>query len=344
VIVVHHHAVDNLSWPIVLGDLATAYEQLARVEPVRLERPPVTFARWARELAAFAQSAEVRGTAEFWLSEARRGVGRLPTDHDAGPNTEASARKLTRTFPAADTAALFEAAQSAYRMRPHEVVLTALGSALGQWSGQRRVLVDVEGHGREALPAGLDVSRTCGWFTTLVPTLLEFAPAGGAGEALEAGKEQLRAVPHRGLSYGLLRHMGDDAALRERLAALPQAEVCFNYLGEVGGGEGGEAEAEARWRAAGEDRGPLRRPDALRNHLVDVLGAVVDGALKVEWSYTPHRHHPATVERLADGFVAQLHLFLEHCLAPEAGGLTPSDFPHAGLSREALDALLPQIG
>jgi hypothetical protein len=75
-----------------------------------------------------------------------------------------------------------------------------------------------------------------------------------------------------------------------------------------------------------------------------VTGAVVDGELRVEWGYTPNRHHGATVERLARDFVDELRRLAEHCAGPRAGGLTPSDFPHAGLSRQALDALLPQLG
>jgi amino acid adenylation domain-containing protein/non-ribosomal peptide synthase protein (TIGR01720 family) len=337
-IVAHHLAVDTVSWSVILADLEQAYAQMERGEDVVLEPPAASYGRWARQLAAFAASEDVVRSEAYWLSEGRRSVGVLPVDHDRGPNTVASMRTVARSVDAATTEALFTEAMTAYRTRPHEVVLAALGHALSAWSGHGSVLVDVEGHGREEIPAALDVSRTCGWFTLLVPTLLECEPGADAGTALKTTKEQLRAIPHRGLSYGTLRH-GADAQRRARLAELPQAEVSFNYFGEVGGGE----EAAGPWRQAPEDRGPLRHSDALRNHLIDVTGLVVDGTLCVEWSYTPNRHEHASIERLADLFLEQLTAFAEHCAAPEAGGLTPSDFPHARLSQEALDALLPQL-
>ena len=53
---------------------------------------------------------------------------------------------------------------------------------------------------------GVDLSRTVGWFTTVYPALLELPESGDAGAALKAVKEQLRAVPGRGIGYGLLRY------------------------------------------------------------------------------------------------------------------------------------------
>ncbi|MGL1236438.1 hypothetical protein ACSTKT_23900, partial [Vibrio parahaemolyticus] len=56
-------------------------------------------------------------------------------------------------------------------------------------------------------------SRTVGWFTTSYPVWL---PDGSP----VAVKETLRAVPAKGLHWGLLRQRD-----------LPQADIGFNYLG-----------------------------------------------------------------------------------------------------------------
>ncbi len=94
--------------------------------------------------------------------------------------------------------------------------------------------MDLEGHGREDLFEGVDLSRTAGWFTTIYPVVLRLDAGVGPGEALKAIKEQLRGVPHRGIGYGLLRYLrGGEAS--ERLATLPAAEVSFNYLGQLDG-------------------------------------------------------------------------------------------------------------
>ena len=60
----------------------------------------------------------------------------------------------------------------------------------------------------------MDLSRTVGWFTCLFPVRLALRGRTGPGEALKAVKEQLRAIPRRGIGYGLLRYLHDDEAVR----------------------------------------------------------------------------------------------------------------------------------
>ncbi|WP_164076139.1 condensation domain-containing protein, partial [Stenotrophomonas maltophilia] len=69
-----------------------------------------------------------------------------------------------------------------------------------RWSGASSSLVQLEGHGREELFADIDLSRTVGWFTSLFPVRL--SPVADLGESLKAIKEQLRAIPDKGLGYG----------------------------------------------------------------------------------------------------------------------------------------------
>ncbi|MGK7364009.1 condensation domain-containing protein, partial [Salmonella enterica] len=78
--------------------------------------------------------------------------------------------------------------------------LTALARVLCRWSGQPSTLVQLEGHGREALFDDIDLTRSVGWFTSAYP--LRLTPAQSPGESIKAIKEQLRAVPHKGLGYG----------------------------------------------------------------------------------------------------------------------------------------------
>ncbi|WP_161893231.1 condensation domain-containing protein, partial [Pseudomonas juntendi] len=74
----------------------------------------------------------------------------------------------------------------------------------------------------------IDLTRTVGWFTTLFP--LALTPAQDLAGSIKAVKEQLRAVPAKGIGYGMLRHLGD-AAVQAGLAALPVPRITFNYLG-----------------------------------------------------------------------------------------------------------------
>ncbi|MGO1081376.1 condensation domain-containing protein, partial [Inquilinus sp. CA228] len=195
----------------------------------------------------------------------------------------------------------------------------------------------LEGHGREEL-GGLDLSRTVGWFTSIYPVRLTPKASTGASPAadleasLKAVKEQLRAVPQRGLGYGVLRHMGSEE-VRASLSSQPWPSVTFNYLGRFDGMTAG-AFALAR-ESAGRDQS---EGSPLGAELV-VNGQVAEGVLGLSWLYSAARHDTVTIEQLAQAFAAELAALVALCGAPGAGGLTPSDVPLAGLSQAELDAL-----
>ncbi len=156
----------------------------------------------------------------------------MPVDHTTGRNDEASARTVTVSLGAEDTEHLLRDVPGVYRTQINDVLLTAFVEAFASWTGHRTVLVDLEGHGREELFADVDVTRTVGWFTSLFPVVLSLEGASGPGEALKSVKEQLRAIPERGVGYGLLRWRNAGGGAGAELAAMPEAEVVFNYLGQ----------------------------------------------------------------------------------------------------------------
>ncbi|MEW5928183.1 MAG: non-ribosomal peptide synthase/polyketide synthase, partial [Gemmatimonadota bacterium] len=333
--VVHHLAVDGVSWRVLLEDLESACRQLRAGEPVRFPPKSTSFREWAERLAGYARSEKLAAEMPYWTDPRRLEAARVPTDRD-GPNPESGTGTVTVRLTAEETRALLHDAPAAYRTRVDDFLLAALARALAAWTGGRRVLVNLEGHGREELFAGVDLSRTVGWFTSLVPVLLETDPAHGLGEALRSVKEQLRAVPERGVGHGVLRWLHPDAAVRGRLAAAPAPEVLFNYLGQLDGAVGGDS----LFGPAGESRGPDRGPRGPRGHRVEVTGMVFGGELRMDWMYGREVHDRATVERVAERFAAELRSLVAHCREPGAGGATPSDFPLAGLTQEELDARL----
>ena len=201
------------------------------------------------------------------------------------------------------------------------------------------MLIDLEGHGREDILPGVDLSRTVGWFTTIFPALLELGEASGPGEDLKSIKERLRGIPQRGIGYGLLRYMSGDPGIAEKLRALPQAEICFNYLGQFDQ----VLPADASFAPARESSGPAQRGLEIPLHKIEINGLVAGGRLRMDWRYSENVHRRATIERLAKGFIEALRLLIQHCLSPGAGGHTPSDFREARLSQEELDDLLAEL-
>src|SRR5207253_1747950 len=109
-------------------------------------------------------------------------------------------------------------------------------------------------------------------------------------------------VPNRGIGYGILRYLCADADVAARLRALPQAEVMFNYLGQVDQ----TLPASSPLRPAQESSGPNRSPRGVRRYLLEINGIVAGGRLQLTWTYGEQVHRHATVERLAEGHAAAL--------------------------------------
>jgi amino acid adenylation domain-containing protein/non-ribosomal peptide synthase protein (TIGR01720 family) len=331
---VHHLVVDGVSWRVLLEDLAAAYDAARRGDAIELPPATAPFAAWARVLARHAAAGGFDGELPYWAARGRRGARPLPADFVSADDPAGDAGEVSAALDAEWTRGLLKEVPAAFRARMDDALLCALAATLGAWTGEDRVWVDVEGHGRDDR-FGIDTSRAVGWFTTLYPVLLEVERGADEGAALRAVKEQLRAVPGRGLGFGALRWLGG-AGARRTLAALPRPEILFNYLGQVGGGASGDA----RFAFAGERTGAVQSPRARRTHALEVNAVVEDGALRVVWTYGRGRFRRETIEALARGFTDRLRALVAHCREAGAGGCTPSDFPLARLDAAGLQALV----
>ncbi len=67
------------------------------------------------------------------------------------------------------------------------------------------------------------------------------------------------------------------------------------------------------------------------------------GRLRADWA-SDGTLRKEDLERIAGRFVEVLGTLIRHCLSPEAGGFTPSDFPVSGLDQADLDQLLAELG
>jgi amino acid adenylation domain-containing protein/non-ribosomal peptide synthase protein (TIGR01720 family) len=334
-LIIHHLAIDGVSWRILLEDLQAVYQQLSQSEAPMLPPKTTSFKRWAEQLALYAQSTALHQELAYWRTGACDGGAAMPADYAGGVNSEASARIVAAALSPEETQLLLQEVPAIYHTQINDVLLTALAQTFARWTGARTLRVDLEGHGREDLFEQIDVSRTISWFTALFPILLNLGEADNQGEMLKAIKEQLRRVPNHGLGYGLLRYLSADEAVVAQLGAIPRADVSFNYLGQFD-----QMLADSLlFGLADESSGPPHSPHGLRRYLLDISGSVVRGQLHMRWRYSEHIHRRDTVERLAQEFIEALRSIIAHCQSPEAGGYTPSDFPDAGFTQEELDRL-----
>ncbi|MGA8897276.1 MAG: amino acid adenylation domain-containing protein [Planktothrix agardhii] len=339
-IVIHHLAVDGISWRIILEDLVTLYHQLETQHPLQLPAKTSSFKTWAEELQNYAQTPEFHAQLNYWLNRDFSSVSPLPVDHqgDDQSNSVAHAKTVSFTFTEEQTRLLLQEVPQAYNTQINDILLTALVQAFGHWTGSYQLLLDMEGHGRENVIESVNLSRTVGWFTSIFPVFLTLENLDHPGECLKSIKEQLRQIPNRGFDYGIGYYLNSDLTIQSPLKNYPKAQVSFNYLGQFTSYQIGEM----GWKLSQESSGSIHSPLGQRSHLIAIHGIVVDGQLDMEWQYSENFHHQTTIENLADAYRDSLETLINHCLSAE-GGYTPSDFPDADLNQAELDELLSEL-
>jgi amino acid adenylation domain-containing protein/non-ribosomal peptide synthase protein (TIGR01720 family) len=335
-VIFHHLVIDGVSWRILFQDLPAIYEQLERGEQVVLAPKTTSYKQWAESLTAYAQSESIRQESAFWTVEARQGIKPLPLDHPEGVNDAAVAHVVAVSLTPDETRALLKEVPGIYHTQINDVLLAALAKGLAQWTGESACLVEMEGHGREEIIEGLDLSRTVGWFTSVYPVLLQLAETDDEGATLKSVKEQLRAIPQRGIGYSLLRYLSRDKEITEKLRSQPQAEISFNYLGQF---DQLLPESTSFGPSRGSS-GATQSSRITRRYPLDIKGGVSGGCLQLMLTYCENLHRRETIEGLAGNIIQALRAFIIHCLSPGAGGYTPSDFPLAGLDQNTVDSIV----
>ena len=299
-ITIHHLAIDGVSWRILVPDLVAAWEAIAKGRSPALPQPGTSFRHWAQRLFSHAQNPDLVGELAFWTGVlSKPALSLVDGSLDAKRDIAGTAGHLTLTLPAATTGALLTRVPAAFYCGINDVLLTGLVLAVNDWCRRRgrdeghAVLIDLEGHGREEVFADVDLSRTVGWFTSLFPVRLDpgaldlaAAMAGGdaLGRAVKTIKEELRALPEKGLGYGLLRYLNPQTV--SQLAGFAKPQIGFNYLGRFAAqGTADWATAEEAVRLDGSD------PAMPLAHCIEVNALTRDAAdgatITAAWSWAP---------------------------------------------------------
>jgi non-ribosomal peptide synthase protein (TIGR01720 family) len=342
-LVVHHLAVDGVSWRILVPDLKTAWEAVTAGRSPELPPVGVSFRRWSVELGRQARTPARVAEAELWrrITDAPRApLGRRPLDPDR--DTAACTRSLRLTLPPETTGPLLSDVPATFDLGVQDVLLTGLALAVANRQGSPHIVLDIEGHGREELSPGLEPSGTVGWFTSLYPVHLNLqgvdvpdALAAGPAADLAATRvaEHLRELPDHGAGHGLLRHLNPDTAAE--LAKAPAPAIGFNYLGRFS--TPGTAGTEL-WAFAPESSalGAGRDPGLAAAHALDINAVVHDAAngplLVADWSWPEGVLTEAEVRELAETWFTALTALVSRA-ARGAGPSVP------GLSGDELDEL-----
>lgn len=355
----HHLLVDGVSWRILLEDFNTLLLQFSQNDLLIKEHnaqgqltgllgeKTTSFAEWSQVLFEYARSDSVLAQMEYWNSLPFEKVMPLSENsacaeamigHEKNYSV-AETESIETRLSVEHTRQLLLEANKAYRTEINDLLITALAITLNEWQQQTCCLINLEGHGREHISDAVDVSRTVGWFTTSFPVLLELESAPGGkvdyGNAIKSVKEQLRAIPEKGLGYGLLRCFSQSNPPRQVGSNL-QAEISFNYLGQTDS----TFDEKSMLLPAVENAGYDRHRDNNQTYLLDIFGIVLNEKLTLGWRYGSTIFDRIAIENLAKRNKQVLEELIEYCLTDGHAGFTPSDFPLANLNQQSLDTIV----
>ncbi|MEO0768470.1 MAG: condensation domain-containing protein [Cyanobacteria bacterium J06649_4] len=329
-LVIHHLAVDAVSWQTLLKDLETLYRALSQNQTASLPLKTSAFKTWAEGLQNL--TAE-QANADYWLA-AKAKTGRLRTysvsisEQQNVSQTEETAVVLSQHLSDELTQPL---QQSSNSERIQELLLTALTLSVSEQLAAFGEPVDsirvaLESHGREeSIVPNARLVRTVGWFTSLFPVTLPCKAS--ATETLHAVKTTLQNVPQHGIGYGILRYLGEPEITRQ-LKAQPQPDILFNYLGRL--------DQLLPTQSIFHLAQPLqvsRSPKQARPYWLDVSAFITAGRLQIDWRHSSL--DGSMVRSLSDKFMQHL----EALLCGPAEPVSVEDFPLANLNTQKLDKL-----
>ncbi|MFK4344540.1 MULTISPECIES: non-ribosomal peptide synthase/polyketide synthase [unclassified Paenibacillus] len=333
-IVIHHLAVDGVSWRILFEDLQEGYEQAARGEAVKLPQKTDSYRAWVEGITQYANSPAAEQERSYWAEVEGDGFAPLPKDKVDGALLIKDSETVTVRWSPEETEQFLKEANRTYNTEVNDLLLAALGMAVHEWTGIERVGILLEGHGREPVVPELDITRTIGWFTSQYPVALEMKEELEIGARIKRVKEGLRHIPNKGVGYGILKYLSDVSDVSSFSA---EPEIIFNYLGQFDQDLAGGMMEVSPYSVGSEVSEQMVQHQAL-----NINGLIAEGRLQLSVSYNRQQFHTESVEKFVGILKNRLSEVIGHCVRKERTELTPSDVLLKDISLEKIEELEEQ--
>lgn len=317
-ICVHHLVVDGVSWRIILEDFDTALTQLRQGESVVLPPKTTSFQEWAKCISAYQNSKQMDKEKNYWQSVVHA-LEPLATKRDEMP---AQMETVKMVLSREDTKGLLTNANRAYNTETQDLLLGALGMSVKGLTGQDKVTVGMEGHGRENIGNNVRADRTVGWFTSVYPVTIDCRE--DVGDSIVSAKERLKAVPNNGFGFGLVKG-------RE---AMGNCNLYFNYLGQMDEGTGGR-------HVAGYSTGPESAHENVSMfNGISVNGIILEGELQLTFSSDAGDSGKQELKKLAALYRRNLQKIIAFCTRSKKITLTKSDIASSEVDEAEFSEIL----
>ncbi|OKP77080.1 hypothetical protein A3844_30085 [Paenibacillus helianthi] len=331
-IVIHHLVVDGISWRILLEDFASGYAQALKGEEIKFQAKTASYQEWSSQMKEYARSEAFAAEKSYWQHETKAiGAGTEITLEEVGQLGDG--KYIEVQLDEDMTEKVLRQVNQAYNTEINDILMTALVMSIHEWDGREEICIDMEGHGREELVEGLDITRTVGWFTSIYPVTLQVKEQ-ELGRQIKTIKEALRSIPNKGIGYGMYRYWSEEGQGEGRKVS----GISFNYLGQFD-----QDFQTAIFEGSSLPVGDMASSVLKRSSGLEVNGMVKEGRMRFTFGYNGKQYLEQEMENLANCYMQKLSAIIAHCVEKESTELTPSDVMVHDMSIEEIEDVYAQI-
>ncbi|MEO6868799.1 MAG: condensation domain-containing protein, partial [Ginsengibacter sp.] len=321
-IVIHHLAIDGVSWRILVEDLELLLNSIYSGKEINLGDKTSSYRQWYNALEKYSKSEKLLSQKRYWQNVSKSFIPLTVDKKYEGEVKAKNTARFNQRLSREKTNQLIHDVSHVYHTEINDLLLSALAKALFDWNKSQKIIIGLEGHGREDISSEVDISRTVGWFTSLYPVLIQIneAESNKPGDLIRTVKEQLRQVPDKGLGYGVLTYINKDEILQD----IQPWEIVFNYLGQVD-----NVVRESKWFSiAKELTGNGNSEEMGMTEKLSINSIITEGELAIHWTYSTMHYEEETISKLASNYISNLELLIAECAEQKKKGeiYTPSDY------------------
>ncbi|RMZ58232.1 amino acid adenylation domain-containing protein [Chryseobacterium nematophagum] len=201
----HHLIIDAVGWRILTEDLQTMYRSLMEGNTTPAYVKGSSYRQWVDVVKHYKKDSLLLREEElmYWNSIIENTKNSsLHIKSLSGSSYHHSDLVLDKD----STSRLLRDIHGVYHTQINDILLSTFSLALCDFTGLSAHGILLEGHGREDIFPGMDITETVGWFTTMYPIVLERGK--DVLSTIVHTKESLRGVPDNGIgwkSYRLYR-------------------------------------------------------------------------------------------------------------------------------------------
>jgi non-ribosomal peptide synthase protein (TIGR01720 family) len=330
-IIIHHLIVDGVSWRIILEDFDNLYKKHLNNEKLVLHGKTSSYKKWTDKLIEYTNGDNLKGEVEYWAKILNNKANVFISDFEVNEYKKSDCREIVFSLNKEYTDKLLKEVNNTFNTNINDILITSLGLAIKQLIREDKILISLEGHGRERISDDIDISRTVGWFTSIYPFMIDMTNSDDLTYQIKLVKEDMRKIPNKGIGYGILKYLSN-GKYNDVIDFNNEPQVCFNYLGQLD--QDMNTEIFNKSKILPEN---MVSKNSEKEYPIEFNSMVVDGVLKFTISFNGKEFTGNKISELAYEFEKKLIEVIDFCMKMENSEVTPSDLGDGNLSIEDLN-------